>query len=171
MNWLHFAYVLFGLYVIWFGYVLTKKQFNRALLLFGIAHVPYLLINLVAPFRGIMDPDYAGYSFGLWNLPQGPLVPLVVGTIVISCILIITKSWLNQMEKMWKLTFAVDLLLTITIAAPILIGILIDPDGARIQLGEFLTLSGYVVALIILLVFSGPTFYACYFSAKMALKK
>ncbi len=168
MNWLHFAYILCGLYVVWFGFILLKKKFTRPLLLFGIAHVPYLLINLVAPFRGIMDPNYAGYSFGLLDLPQGPLVPLVVGSIVIACLAIVSKAWLNQMERLWKFSFLVDLALTILIAGPVFIGILLDLDGASIQLGEFLTLSGYVVALIILGLFSGPTFYACYYSWKKA---
>ncbi len=170
MTWLHFGYALLGLYMIWFTILLFKKKFSRALLLFGIAHIPYLLINLVAPFRGIMDPDYAGYSFGLLNLPQGPLVPLVVGSIVVSCLVIVSKAWLDQMEKLWKFSFVVDLFLTIAIAGPVFIGILIDPADASIQLGEFLTISGYVVALIILGIFSGPTFYACFYSWKKAFR-
>lgn len=170
MTWLHFGYVLLGFYAIWFTILILKKQFTRALLLFGMAHIPYLLINLVAPFRGIMDPDYAGYSFGLLNLPQGPLVPLIVGSIVIACLVIVSKAWLGQMDKLWKFSFAIDLVLSIVIAVPVFIGILINPSEGRIQLGEFLTISGYVVALIILGLFSGPTLYACYYSWKKAFR-
>ena len=172
MNWLHFGLILLGLYIIWFTRLLLKKKFNKQGLLFGLVHLPYLLINLVAPFRGFMDSDYRGYSMGLLDLPQGPLVPLIVGSIVISCLLIMSKSFLDQMKKGWW-TFAllVDLALTILIAAPILIGILIQPSEASIQLGEYLTISGYLVALLVLAIFSGPTFYACYISGKKVLNQ
>lgn len=171
MNWLHFGFILFGIYVVWFGYVLLKKQFHRALLLYGLAHVPYLLVNLVAPFRGTMDPEYLGYSFGLLQLPQGPLVPIVVGSIVVACFMIITLAFLNRLEGRWPYAFGVDLALTVLFAIPIVLGILSNPGEANLQLGEFLTLSGYVVALIVFVLFSGPTLWACYHSGKMTFKR
>ncbi len=171
MTWLHFGFILFGAYAIWFAYLLKKKRFTRPLLWFGIAHLPYLLVNLVAPFRGFLDPNYAGYSFGLIELPAGILVPLVVGSIVVLCLLIVSKAFTNQMENWWKLAFGLDLMLVGLVAAPLLFTILSDPGGNSIQLGEFLTLSGYVVAFIIFMLFTGPTFFALYYSGRMVFKK
>lgn len=171
MTWLHFGFILFGAYAIWFIYLLRKKRSTRPLLWFGIAHIPYLLVNLVAPFRGFLDPNYAGYSFGLIELPAGILVPLVVGSIVVICFLIVSKSFTNQMDNWWTLAFGLDLLLVILVAAPLLFTILLDPGGNSIQLGEFLTLSGYVVAIIIFVLFSGPTLYALYYSGKKVFRK
>lgn len=170
MTWLHFGFILLGLYIIWFSRVLLKRRFNRTLLLLGLAHFPYLLANLVAPFRGLLDSNYLGYSFGLISLPQGPLVPLVVGSIVISCFLIMTRAFLNHMAGWWKFTFIVDLLLVVFIAAPVLIDILADPESARLQLGEFMTISGHVVAFLVLAVLSGPTIASCYYAGRKAFR-
>ena len=64
MNWLYIGLPLLLIYFGWFGYLLFKRKYHRSSLIFGLAHIPYLLINLVAPFRGILDQDYAGYSIG-----------------------------------------------------------------------------------------------------------
>ena len=160
MNWLTFGFGVFGVYVVWFTYLLVKRKYTKALLWYGIVHLPYLLVNAVAPFRGFLDPEYVGYSFGLIVLPQGPLVLLVVGAMVAACIVIITKSMLNQMDGYWKFALVTDGLLAVFVALPTMIGIVSDPSEGTIKLGEFLTISGYVVALIIFILFTGPTLFS-----------
>ena len=171
MNWLIVAFPLMGIYVLWFGYQLYKRKYDRALLLFGLAHIPYLLVNLVAPFRGVFDPEYAGYSMGLITLPKGIWVPLVVGTVVVVSFLLATRAFQNRMEKLWKIAFGFDLLLVILVAIPIVVDMLGNLDEFAIELGEYMRISGWVATGIIFLLFTLPTSYACYLSGRRAFLK
>ena len=171
MNWLYVGLPLALVYVVWFTYILTRRRYNKYLLAVGLAHIPYLLFNLVAPFRGMADSNYAGYTFGWLHLPKGPWVTVVIGFIVISCLIIASRAFFNQMNKLWLFTFVFDLMLSGLIAFPVFYDILIDPTSSRIQLGEYLNISGLVVAALFFFLFSGPTFYATYYSGKQVWSK
>lgn len=171
MNWLYVGLPLALVYVVWFTYILTKRKYNKYLLVVALAHIPYLLINLVAPFRGMVDSNYVGYSFGWLHLPKGPWVTIVTGLMVISCLVIASRALFNQMSKLWLFTFVFDLTLSVLIAFPVFYDILIDPMASRIQLGEYLNVSGLVVAAFYFFLFSGPTFFATYYSGKQLWNK
>jgi hypothetical protein len=166
MNWLFVGLPLAGFYIVWFGYLIYKRNYTRQLLLFALAHLPYLFLNVVAPFRGIFDSEYAGYNIGLLSVPQGILVPLVVGTIVVLSFIITTKSLKGKMEKWWTVALIFDLSLLITIAFPVLVDILSNISEFRLELGEYLQVSGWFVALIIFVLLPGPTLYATWVSMK-----
>ena len=168
MNWLFVAFPLLALYLFWFGWLIRQRQYDRRLLLFALAHVPYLLINLVAPFRGVLDTEYAGYSIGWLSLPKGIGVTLVTGFIVLSCLLLASRALQHRMKGLWTYAFFFDLFLSVSIALPLLADIFRDLKGNTIELGEYLTLSGIVVAIIVFGLISGPTFYACWVAGKKA---
>ncbi len=134
--------------------------------LFAWAHLPYLLVNLVAPFRGILDPDYAGYSLGLIQLPKGIAVTLIVGFLVLICLFLMSRALMDRMNGLWTLAFLLDLLLVILVAAPLLIDILGNMDAFRVELGEDMQFSGFLVALLVFVVFTLPTGWACYTAAR-----
>lgn len=166
MNWLYVGLPLAAAYVLWFAFILIKRKYNKYLLAVGLAHIPYLLVNLVAPFRGMVDNKYAGYTLGWLSLPKGPWVTIVVGFMVISCLIIASRALLNKMDKLWEFAFVFDLMLSVMIAFPVFYDTLIDPIGSRIQLGEYLNISGLVVAAIFFFTLSAPTFYATYYAGK-----
>lgn len=170
MNWLYVALPLLAFYVFWFGRLLFKKRYDRTSLLFALAHIPYLLVNLAAPFRGAFDPGYAGYSIGWLSIPKGFGVTLVTGFIVLSCLLLATRALQNRMRGLWTFAFLFDLFLAIAIALPLLLDIFSDPAGNTIELGEYLTINGIVVGVILFGLFSGPTFYACFVAGRHAAK-
>ncbi len=171
MNWLIIAFPLAGIYIIWFGYLLFKKKYTKPMLYFALAHLPYLFVNLVAPFRGVLDPNYAGYSIGWIVLPKGISVLLVVGLIVVLCLVLASRSLMDKMKGWWIYAFIFDLFLSIFVALPILLDVLADISAFTLELGEYLKISGYWVALLIFILFSGPTFYACYFAGKNVIQK
>lgn len=166
MNWLIVGLPLAGFYIIWFGYLIVKRNYTKQMLFFALAHLPYLFLNVVAPFRGILDPEYAGYNIGLLSIPQGILVPLVVGTIVVLSFIIATKSLKGKMVKWWSIAFVFNLALFITIALPVLKEIILNSGEYRIQLGEYLEVSGPFVALFIFMILPGPTLYATWTALK-----
>lgn len=169
MNWLFVGIPLAGLYLLWFAYLLIRRRYDSALLLYALAHLHYLFVNVVAPFRGAIDPGYAGYNFGWLHIPAGPLVPLIVGSIVILSLITASRALLNRMQGWWKLAFGLDLFLSVMIALPVLLDVLGNMSDYRLELGEYLQISGVFVALLILLLFTGPTLYACYYAARKAL--
>ncbi|SNT19074.1 hypothetical protein SAMN05421640_2757 [Ekhidna lutea] len=166
MNWLFIGLALAFCHLIWFGWLISQKNYNRQLLIVAIAHFPYLLANLVAPFRGFFDSEYAGYQFGLIKIPAGIWVTIITGFIVVGSFLIASKALKNQMERLWIFTFLFDLGLLITMAGPMFFGILFNPTASNIQLGEYMTISGIWVALITFFLFAGPTLYSITTSAK-----
>ncbi|WP_425392777.1 hypothetical protein [Ekhidna sp.] len=122
MNWLIVGFTLFFFYLIWFGRLIKHRNYSRLLLIVALAHFPYLITNLVAPFRGVLDPNYVGYEFGLLRIPAGIGVALIVGAIVISSFLIATRALKSQMENFWLFTFLFDLFLLISMAGPLILG-------------------------------------------------
>lgn len=167
MNWLLIGLPLAGFYLVWFGFLLYKRKYNKPLLYFALAQLPYLLLNVVAPFRGAFDAEYAGYTMGWIQLPKGMIVPLVVGAIVISCFLLATKALSNKMNmKWWGFAFVVNLLLSIFAAFPVFLDVITNLSDFRLELGEYLQISGVWVALVIFLILVLPTFYACFLSGK-----
>ncbi len=168
MNWMYVALPLLAFYLIWFGILISRKKYDRTSLVFALAHFPYLLVNLVAPFRGLFDSNYAGYTFGWISLPKGPIVTLVSGGIVLACFILMTRALKNDMSGWWKLAFPVDLFLLVFTAFPVLLDIVMDPAASRIELGEYLQLSGWVVAGIMLGLFTGPTLFATWYAGKRA---
>lgn len=165
MNWLIIAFPLAIFYIVWFTVLIRRNKYEKGALLFAAAHFPYLLLNLVAPFRGIFDSGYYGYHMGWINLPKGFLVPLVVGGIVVISFILATKALQNKMDGWWRFSFIFDLFLVIMVGIPVFIDIVKDIDAATIMLGEYLTISGIWVAGLILLLLTVPTFYACYYAA------
>lgn len=166
MNWLIVGLPLAAFYIIWFAYLIFKRNYDKQMLFFALAHLPYLFLNVVAPFRGILDADYAGYNIGLLSIPQGILVPLVVGPIVVLSFIIATKALQRKMEKWWKTALLLNLALLITIALPVLVEIIVNSGEYRIELGEYLQVSGPFVALFIFMILPGPTLYATWIALK-----
>ena len=169
MNWLFIGLPLAGLYLAGLVYLLLKKKYNRPLLFFALAHLPYLFVNLVAPFRGLFDPNYAGYAFGWLQLPKGIWVTVVVGAMVLGCLVLISRALLDNMKGLWTFAFVFDGLLSILIALPIFLDVAGNLADFRVELGEYLQISGVWVALLVLGIFTVPTFYACYWAGKKAL--
>lgn len=165
---MYVALPLLTFYLIWFGVHIRRKKYDKALLAFALAHFPYLLVNMVAPFRGFFDSDYSGYNFGWISLPKGFIVTLVSGGIVLACFVLATKALKNEMSRWWRLAFPVDLCLLVFIGIPVLLEIVVDPAASRIELGEYLQLSGWVVAVVILGLFTGPTLFASWYAARRA---
>ena len=146
MNWLYIGLPLAGFYVIWITILLLKKNYTKELMFFALAHLPYLFLNVVAPFRGIFDADYAGYNFGWLSIPQGIFVTIVAGGMAIGSFIVVTKALTNNMNGWWKFAFGLDAFLAISIALPVFLDAVMNYDSFRLELGEYLQISGVFVA-------------------------
>lgn len=150
MRWDYFAGVIIAiLLVIWLGQI-RKRQWSWTGLYVSVGCLVCAALNAAAPFRGIIDPNYVGYSFGWLRADAGYMVPLVVGPVfaasAISAILAVGRS---SGPTLWfvALTCAV---LTVAVGIPTSIDVLTDPASFRIELGEYVTIPGYIASAIIL---------------------
>jgi len=104
-------------------------------------------------------------------LPKGVLVPIVVGSIVIFSLILASRALMNKMNGLWTFAFIFDLALSVLIALPLLLNVITDISAFTIELGEYLSISGVWVALLIFAMFTLPTFYACFYSGKNVLRR
>jgi hypothetical protein len=141
VNWLYVALAAFAVYAAILGYFIAKRRWTLAGLGVAAANMMFVLVNLVAPFRGLMDPDYAGYSLGLLHAEPGIMVTLIAGSIV-------------------------DLALLGLIGIPMLLEALSAPSEFSIQLGEYLAIPGLVAVGIAALLLMAPLVGSAIWSAR-----
>ena len=163
MNWLYIALVNFIIATSCIVYAYTKKNYTRRSIWASLVFIPFILVNLAAPVRGWLDPEYAGYTFGLLYIPPGFLVTLVTGFIFGGCIASVMILIMNKSRKAHL--FATVLLsgLIILFSIPSLIDIVTDFGGNAIVLGEYLRIGGAIVALIYTVLFILPPAYGMYY--------
>lgn len=54
---------------------------------------------------------------------------------------------------------------------PSLFEVIIDLEGSKLQLGEYLTITGIGLAFIIIILFAGPTLFSVIFAGKRVFQK
>ena len=75
------------------------------------------------------------------------------------------------MTGWWKFALVFDLAIFIIIAFPVFLDVVTDISAFRIELGEYLQISGIWVAMLVLALFTVPTGYACYIAGKKVFRK
>lgn len=156
VNWLYVGIAAGSVYLavaIWFA---TKRRWTWAAMGVASANFVFVLLNLVAPFRGVLDPEYRGFNVGVFHVPPGLTVTLVSGAIVAASLASSCFALLNRPG--WRMVFiaVVDSVLLITIGLVEVLDGLRAPDAYKIELGEYLQIPGVVAVLIIGSVFCLP---------------
>ena len=158
INWLHVGIIALLIYAGIFGYFLSKRRWTRAALGVGLANMLIVLLNLVAPFRGVFDPAYLGYNVGILHIAPGIGVTVVAGSIVIGALTAACLAVLNSPGRSMRLLAIIDSALLLLIGIPVMISGFADPSAYQIQLGEFLFIPGIVAVLISIALFTIPLF-------------
>ena len=156
MRWDFFAVgVIAILLVIWVGQ-LRKRLWSWTGLYVSVGCMVCAGLNAAAPFRGVIDPDYVGYSFGWLRAEAGIMVPLVVGPIfVASAISALLAAGRTTGPSLWFVAFTCAVL-SLVVGIPTGIDVLSDPAAFRIELGEYFTVPGFVASAIILALITLP---------------
>ncbi len=74
MNWLWVGAAALVVCGSIFIYCVAKRRWTKRGLLVGLVNLPVVALVSVAPIRGWADPEYAGFSVGLLQASQGPMV-------------------------------------------------------------------------------------------------
>ena len=153
MNWLYFAMAVFGAVTIAWLVTLRKRQWAWAGLVAGVGCLVTAGLNSAAPVRGLLDPNYAGYSFGLAHSDKGIGVTLVAGTIWLACVASAFIAVTRRGGSALWFVAATCAAMLVVIGWPTVSAAVADPSSNSIELGEYLTIPGLVgSALLIVLV-------------------
>ena len=96
MDWLWVGAVVFGICLAIFAFCVSRKQWSRSGLLVGLVNLAVVGLHSVAPIRGWADPEYAGFSMGLFRAEQGPMVTLIAGSIFLAALVSACTAALNK---------------------------------------------------------------------------
>jgi hypothetical protein len=150
MNWLYFAFAIFAIAVLAWLVALRRGNWSWPGLVAGVGCLVTAGLNSAAPVRGAIDPDYAGYTFGLAHSDKGPGVTLVAGSIWLACVV---SAWLAATRvagrSLWIVAATCAALLAI-IGWPTLQAVVANPSANSIELGEYVTIPGLVGSAILL---------------------
>ena len=92
-----------------FLFYAIRRRWTRLGLLIGIANMVLVSLNVVAPFRGLLDPRYVGYNFFLISIPPGFGVTLVAGSMLLLSARftgpdgIVSSTW-RQILSDWRIS-------------------------------------------------------------------
>jgi len=165
MNWLYVGLAAFAVYGGIFGYCVAQRRWTKAGLGVGLTNLLMVMLNLAAPFRGALDPDYLGYNVGLIHVQQGLWVTAVSGSIVVATLASACIAVLDLRGRAMGFVAAVDSALVLLIGLPISWEGLADPSDYSIQLGEYLVIPGMIAVLISAAIITVPLVASVVWSA------
>ena len=85
MNWALFALVVIAVLTVAWIWQVVGRRWSWAGLYASLGCLIAAGFNAAAPVRGLVDPDYVGYRFGLVAADRGVEVTLLAGAIFLSC--------------------------------------------------------------------------------------
>ncbi|NBB15794.1 hypothetical protein GVN21_10550 [Caulobacter sp. SLTY] len=115
----------------------------------GFAHLIAACINTAAPIRGGLDPSYEGYRFGLLVAEPGLTVTTMAGAVFVTAV-VGAFSALRGSREATLITAVTSVLFLVVLGWPVARD-LMDGVGTSIQLGESMTIPGYVATGLLIL--------------------
>ncbi len=107
-------------------------------------------LNVVAPFRGVLDPRYAGYNFFLISIPPGIGVTLVAGGMLLLSLYCAIVAVDDRKGRPMLLLAAWNGVLALLVGLPLMYELFTDHDSFDIQLGEYVTIPWFLAFPIML---------------------
>jgi hypothetical protein len=152
--WPYVAYAVGGAAALPFLYFLIKRRWSRIALVAAIPNLVIATMNGAAPIRGLVDPNYVGFGFGLLSADKGLAVTIAAGSLVLASALAAALAIRNRPGPSMLVVAAVSAFHLVNIGFPLLDAVLSDPSQMTIQFGEYLTVPHTVAipAIIALLI-------------------
>ena len=165
-TWMIATAVATAVYFTIFGYFAVRGSRPGGWLAIALGNMVYVLLNLAAPFRGVMDPAYVGYRVGLFDVAPGFGVTLAAGLIVIvglgaACIAASGGYGLRM-----RLLAGAEVFLLATIGLPETYSVVTNLNAYAIELGEYVRIPGLLAGLIVILLLVAPLVYGLLWSIR-----
>ncbi len=151
--------------VVWstFFYLLTRRRWRLGALLVGILHMLFAAVVSIAPFRSLLDPNYAGLGLGFLSfdgVKASLFATLVFGWSVAAAWLAVGKGrgrWMN-------LILIGDVFLALNFGGSTLLEG--SSDNWRVDFGEGRSVTGLGGLVILLFFFTFPFLVSAVWAAR-----
>ncbi len=151
--------------VVWsiFFYLLTRRRWRLGALLVGILHMLFAAVVSIAPFRSLLDPNYAGLGLGFLSfdgVKASLFATLVFGWSVAAAWLAVGKGrgrWMN-------LILIGDFFLALNFGGSTLLEG--SSDNWRVDFGEGRSVTGLGGLVILLFFFTFPFLVSAVWAAR-----
>jgi hypothetical protein len=156
MNWVYLLATFMSLLLLAWVYftISAPRTWHSVYVSFGLLLLAG--VNSVAPIRGVIDPAYLGYHFGLLHAQRGLLVTAMSGTVFLLAAAAAFVAARNRPgSSMWLVAVSCMIFAVIN-GIPWLEALLSDPAMNQIQFGEYVTIPGWVASAILGLLFVVP---------------
>jgi hypothetical protein len=144
----------------------------------GVAALLVAMLNLLiagmnsgAPFRGLLDPDYVGYRFGMIVARDPVPVFLLAGAVMFAACVAAIVAASNRFGRLMFIVAAVDGLILANAVGAFIVAARAGIYDFEIQFGEYLTIPSNVGLFLVILVLVGPLIAATFWSLRRALPR
>ena len=169
VDWSTVGFVVMALAALAFGYCVWRRQWTVGALLVGLIHLPLAFVNAAAPFRGFLDPNYVGYSFGLVRAAPGIEVGMfalimLLGALGCACILVLNRAGPRNYFVVAFDAFVLALLMPKILGQAAAKGL----ASFRMEFGEYLQFSGLPAMLFEMGLLAAPLFIGIWWAWRRA---
>ena len=169
MNWAIFGLSISAVLVAVWLWLVFRRDWTAAGLYTSLGCLIVACFNAAAPVRGLVDPDYVGFRFGLVGADKGIAVTLIAGAIFLlgaaSALLAASRT---AGRSLWAVAVYCAAMFVI-VGVPTLQQAVQDPAGNAIQFGEYLTIPGMAGTVILVLLLTGPFAVGAVWAASAAM--
>ncbi len=145
-----------------------RAKAGAAAILVGLAHLGVAAFHAAAPIRGLIDPNYAGYEFGVLRAEGGWAVTATAGAVLIIA-LVGAFNALGRDRRARIRTAAASTLFLVNLGGAWLYNALAGLRGNAIQFGDALTIPGEIGTLLIFALFIAPFVLGTVWAGRRAL--
>lgn len=151
----------------WAVFAVRNRPSPTALVV-GLAHIVVAGFHSVAPIRGLLDPNYVGYSFGMLSAASGWQVTALAGAVFALAAVGAFNALASDRRARIRVA-ATSTLFLVNVGGAWLYNALTDLRGNVIQFGEYATIPGEAGTALLFVLFVAPFFLGALWAGKRAL--
>ena len=147
-------------------FVVARRGWNPIALLVATSNWLIASIHVVAPFRGLLDPSYVGYSFGLLSADRGVVVTALAGSILIGGAVSAAVAARNSPGPSMAVVAIFNGIVLIVFGLPLIQRAITNPSRYVMQFGEFLTVPAAIALPVTLVLVLAPAVLGVWWSLR-----
>jgi hypothetical protein len=128
-------------------------------------------MNSSAPFRGLLDPDYVGYRFGVIGARDPVPVFVLAGAVMLVASVAAIVAASNRFGRLMFIVATVDGLILANAVGGLIVAARGRIQDFEIQFGEYLTIPSNMGLFLVIIVLVGPLIGATFWSLRRALPR
>jgi hypothetical protein len=147
-------------------FAVARRGWNPIALLVATSNWLIASVHFVAPFRGLLDPGYVGYSFGFFSADRGLAVTALAGPILMGGALSAAIAARNSPGPSMAVVAIFNGIVLIVFGLPLIQTALTNPSRYVMQFGEFLTVPAAIALPVTLVVVLAPSVLGIWWSIR-----